>query len=147
MKSAISGKNTELIDDLVPYKFLGDSSLNIHDYKKAIIYYNKSLVQKPEDIQALQFLTYCYFAIGKFSDALKYAEIIINKYPNSYIGYQRKAVILGYDNPEQAIEFLEIALKLTESLPQDRISVLTSLVNLYLILKDWPNRSPIVKKL
>ena len=58
---------------LVPHRFLGDSQFNKNNYKQALGYYKKALVQDPHDISIMQKMGIAYIWTEKFNDALNVA--------------------------------------------------------------------------
>lgn len=135
----ISGsRDSKDFDKLVPYRFLGDNEFARRNYDNALIYYRKALLQKPDDIEVMGNMFYCYRNKGEFKDALKTAEQIIASYPNDFLGYWCKGTsLVGLNKIKDGLTSFQEALTYTSDNKPNQATVLISLSNNYLLNSQW----------
>lgn len=138
-EQALSGKATEEeFDWLVPYKFLGDTEYWRSNYGTALTYYEKALIQKPNDLRTMEGMVMSYWWTEEFDKALEMSERMIRCAPTHFEGYWRKGDSLVYRNKlKDGIATFNEALKYTAEKSREQATVLTSRSNARLLAGDW----------
>lgn len=136
-EQVISGEApTEEFDRLVPYRFLGNRELERDNYQDALAYYEKALIQNPNDLDAMDEMAFSYICTGQFEKALEISEQMINWVPST--GYWRKGTSLArLDRLEEAVASYSEALKYTAERSTAQAVVLASRSNALLIAGNW----------
>jgi len=130
-------KEIKEFDRLVPYNFLGDTEYRNKNYKKALLYYEKALLQNPNNLEVMRHLVYSYIWLEDFDKALETSENIIRQDPSKFMGYQSKGSSLIYLNKlEDALANYTQALSLTKR-PVQIANILMSRSNALLIMGKW----------
>ncbi len=135
----ISGEaRGEEYDKFVPYKFIGDREYSRHEYENALNYYEKALIQNPDEIYIMGKVVESFIPLEQFSDADKMAEKMIKQHPKNYLGYLCKGLTLNHVNKsEDAIKVYIEALKYAGDKATEQKSTLTSKSNSLLIIGKW----------
>lgn len=135
----ISGKaTTEDLNRLLPSRFLGDKEFHIGKYHSALSYYEKALIQHPNDLTLRQQIFYAYVFTEQFKKALRMSEQTIKQVPTDFRGYFLKGRALVYlGKLKTAIRSFNRALKYTAEKSEDRSEVLISRSNVHLIAGSW----------
>lgn len=128
----------EEFDRLVPYRFLGDREFSSKNYGKALIYYEKAVMQNPDDFNMMDKMSLAYRFTEQFKKALVMAEKMITNNPIKFSGYYAKAHSLEYLNRiDDSLAFFKEALKYTAEKSSERASVLASMSNQFLLTGNW----------
>ena len=137
-EQALTGKApSEKFDKFVPYRFLGDTEYYRKNYEKALVYYEKSLLQNPNDIYIIEGIIKTYTVMEKFDKALEWSEKMVRQFPDNYLSYYRKGESLSYLNRFQdAVASHDEALKYTPE-KYMRAAVLTNRANVNLMVGNW----------
>ena len=135
----ISGKlPREEFDRLVPYRFLGNRERERSNYKNALLYYEKALLQKPNDLDTMERMVFSCTHIEDFEKALKISEKMIKQAPNDFRGYWRKASsLLHFNRLKEAITSYSEALEYTAEKAKTQAVVLVNRSNALLIAGNW----------
>jgi len=139
-EQVVLGKGTtKESDELVPNRLLGDLMNAKHDYRNASVYYEKALLQNPDDLDLMEKLCDVNLWTENFEKSLQISETIINRFPNSYLGYYRKGRVLTFLRRfKDAIEAFSQAYQYTAENSEERyFFVLTSRSNVYLLDGNW----------
>lgn len=137
-EQVISGKAIEEFDRLVPYRFLGDREFQRNNYKNALLYYEKALLQNPNDLDVMGRMVISYGWTENFEKALEISERMISQAPNNFSGYWQKGSSLTYLNKvEDAIASYTEALKYTTQKSKEQNLILTGRSNVFLIAGKW----------
>lgn len=137
-EQAISGKAPEEFDRLTPYRLLGSVAYNGHNYKNALDYYKKALIQNPNDLQTMHRMVSSYIFTEQFENALEMSEDIIKKAPDNFKGYMDKGLSFFYLNKiEDSIASYSEALKYTTEKSEERALVLPNRSNAFLLAGNW----------
>ncbi len=144
----LSGKAMkEEFDRLVPYRFLGDTAYDSNDYESALTYFEKALIQKPDDFDTMERIVLSYQWTEKFEEALKMSEQMIRTAPMDYSGYYRKGRCFVYlGKLDDAITNYNEALKYIAKKSPEEGLVLTSGLNVRLLAGDWKKALSVVEK-
>lgn len=130
-------KEIKEFDKLVPYHFLGDIEYRNKIYKKALLYYEKALLQNPNDLEVMSNLGLSYTWLEDFDKALEMSENMVSQDPNNFICYQSKGrSLLRLDRLEDALNNYTQALSLTKR-PVQTASILIDRSNALLIIGKW----------
>jgi ubiquinone/menaquinone biosynthesis C-methylase UbiE len=134
-EKVISGKvSPETFDRLVPYRFLADREYDRQNYEEALLYYDKALLQNPNDLSILFWMAWSYIWTKNFGKAIEISEEIIKKDPSDHRGYLAKGHALIYSSKsKEAIMCLSEALKYVPERTRGSISILTSRSHAFLI--------------
>lgn len=134
----ISGKGSgKEFNRLIPYHFLGDTWYNEFNYENALIYFEKALVQNPDNLEILENMTLSYIWTEQFEKALEISEKLINSTPNNYEGYYLKGISLVYFNKiEDSIANFDLAIKFANK-NSEVLNVLRERSNSHLIDNNW----------
>ncbi len=128
----------EEFDKLVPYRFLGDSEFDNHNYEKALVYYEKAMIQNVNNLDIMDRMVWSYVYTEKFDKALEISENMVSFEPNDFRGYMNKALSFSHLNRiEDSISSLGEAIKYTKEKSTERANVLTSRSNAFLIAGRW----------
>ena len=136
----VSGKAPEEeFDRLVPYRFLGNRGYISGNYKNALSYYERVLLQDPNDVDIMERMVYSYWWTEDFENALEVSEKMINKAPNNYTGYWLKGCSLRFlGKLKDAIANLNEALKYTTENSRERyFYVIASRSDVFLLDEKW----------
>jgi tetratricopeptide (TPR) repeat protein/NAD-dependent SIR2 family protein deacetylase len=124
-------------DRLVPYRFLGDTEYRNKNYRNALIYYEKALLQNPNDLEMMTYMAPSYIWLGDLDKALETSQNMIRQDPSNFIGYHSKGNSLIYLNRlEDALANYNQALSLTKR-PGQIADILISRSNALLITGKW----------
>ena len=135
VKKFVAKKDT---DRLAPYVMLGEIEFNSSNYEKALTFYEKALIQKPDDLAIMDRIALMYSRVGKFDESLKMSERIIQCAPAHYSGYYRKGRCLVYlGKIKAAIDCYDKSLEYATEKPKPLTTVLVSLSNAFLLAGDW----------
>jgi len=130
-------KEIKEFDRLVPYRFLGDTAYMDKNYKNALLYYEKALLQNPNELQMMSVMGLSYIWLENFDKALETSENMVRQYPSNFIGYQSKGDSLVYLNRlEDALANYSQALSFTKR-PVQIADILISRSNALLITGKW----------
>lgn len=140
-KQVVTGKvpikEIKEFDRLVPYRFLGDTEYTNSNYKKALLYYEKALLQNPNNLEMMNKMVYSYVFSEDFDKALETSENMVRQDPNNFMGYGSKGISLVHLNRlKDALANYTQALSLTNR-PRQIISILTGRSNALLITGKW----------
>lgn len=136
-EQVISSKSIKEFDELVPYSFLGDREFSAYKYPEALAYYEKALYQKDIEIKTLTRMWISYISLENIDKSLEISEMMINRYPNNFLGYYRKSRSLKYQKKfEQSLEVMDDALKL-ELDKSGQAYIIINISDAYLHLNDW----------
>jgi len=133
----ISGVQIEEFDRLAPYRFLGDTDFRSHDYKSALTYYERALLQNPNDLDIMERMIFSYMGIEDFEKALEMSKQMIKQAPSDFRGYWRKGLSLVHLNADKAIACYEEALKYTTEKSEEQEVVFVNRSNAHLIAGNW----------
>lgn len=137
-EQAISGKAPEEFDRLVPYRFLGDREYNRHRYENALSYYEKALIQNPDNFGGMDGMFWSYLCTEQFEKAHDMSEKAIKKSPDDFRGYTNKGLSFIHLNKiEDSIASYSEALKYTTEKSEERAVVLIGMSNVFLIAGNW----------
>jgi len=138
-EQAISGKvPTKEFDRLVPYLFLGDREFLSRNYKNALLYYKKALLQNPNDLDIMRRVVQSYIWTEEFEEALETSEKMINRAPSDFRGYRSKALCLVRLNRiKDSIASSSEALKYTAEKTKEQADLLAGRSNAFLIAGNW----------
>lgn len=131
---------SEEFDRLAPYRFLGDIEADNKNYPGTLLYYEKALFQSPDDLSIMGNLVLGYIWTEQFEKALEMSQRMISQAPGEYLGYYwkgRSLSYLGRDRIKEAIVNLNEALKHAGKEATNRVTVLTSRSNTYLVANNW----------
>jgi len=96
-EQAIFGKlPKEELDSLIPYRFLGDMEFEHYNYERALLFYEKALVQNPNDLVVMRNIACSYVWIGRTKEALQTSEEMIKLNPTESMGYEFKGYSLHH---------------------------------------------------
>ena len=124
-------------DRLVPYRFLGDTAYRNKNYEKALLYYEKSLLQNPNDLYVMRDMVLSYIWLEDFDKALETSENMVRQDPSNFKGYLSKGDSLIYLNRlENALANYTQALSLTKK-PVQIAGILIGKSNALLITGKW----------
>lgn len=138
-EQVISGKApTKEFDRLVPYRFLGDREFERANYASALLYYEKALLQTPNDLFTMVQMVLSYIYTEDFEKALEMSEKMIKQAPSDYRGYGLKGLSLIYLNRvKDTIASYSEALKYTSPKSKEQEIVLAGMANALLIDGNW----------
>jgi len=138
-EQAISGEGRrEEFDRLVPYVFLGDREYQRSNYKSALPYYEKALLQDPSDVNTMGNMAFSYIYTEDFEKALQLSEAVIRQGPGDWRGYATKGRSLLYLNRlDDAIATYNQGLQRAAEEPQGRATLLISRSNALLLAGSW----------
>lgn len=137
-EQVISGQEIQEFDRLVPYRLLGDMQYTSNKYGDALRYYEKALLQSPNDRGLMENMVYAYISEDNFVKALEISQRMIEQNPSDGIGYYMKGVSLVFNNnAKDGIMSYNEALKHIPEKAELRVSVLTSRGNARLMVSDW----------
>jgi len=138
-EKVISGKAPiEEFGRLVAYRFLGDGEFGSHRYKDALSYYEKALIQNPDNFDMMHRMFLAYIWTERFEDALKMSERMIKKDSDDFRGYMDKGRSFAYLNRmKDSIASYSEALKYITEESIEQVSVLISMSNIFLIAGNW----------
>jgi tetratricopeptide (TPR) repeat protein len=133
------GKAAEVeADRLVPYQLLGEGEYSNSNYESALTYYEKALIQNPDDLSIMHRMVRSYWWTEKFDKALEMSERMIRCAPADYRGYWSKGSSLVYlDKLEDAIANYNEALEYTAEKSPEQEDILVSRSNARLLVGDW----------
>jgi len=135
----VSGKvPREDFDRLVPYSFLADREYQERDYPSASVYYEKSLIDNPNDLDVMRRLALSYYFSVRAGEAREVSDRMIRLAPSNYVGYLTKAMVSPRTAPEEDIALITEALKYTPEKSLERARVLTDRSNAHLLADHWP---------
>jgi tetratricopeptide (TPR) repeat protein/NAD-dependent SIR2 family protein deacetylase len=124
-------------DRLVPYRFLGDTDYRNKNYRNALLYYEKALLQNPNDLEMMNYMVFSYIWSEDFDKALETSENMISQDPSNFRGYHSKGNLLIHLNRlEDALANYNQALSLTKR-PEEIAEILTNRSNTLLIAGKW----------
>jgi len=124
-------------DRFVPYRFLGYTEYSNKNYKKALLYYEKALLQNPNDLRVMIDIVYSYIWLEDFDKALETSENMVRQDPSDFIGYFAKGFSLHYLNrSEDALANYIQALSLTKN-SVTIASILNNKSNILLATGKW----------
>ncbi len=124
-------------DRFVPYRFLGDTEYTNNNYKKALLYYKKALLQNPNNLEVMKNMVFSYIWSEDFDKALEISENMVRHDPSNFIGYLSKGSVLTYLNRlEDALANYNQALSLTKS-PGQIANLLIFRSNALLMTGKW----------
>lgn len=124
-------------DRLVPYRFLGDTDYRNKNYRNALLYYEKALLQNPNDLEMMNYMVFSYIMSEDFDKALETSENMIRQDPDNFIGYESKGrSIIHLNRLEDALANYSQALSLTKR-PGEIADILTNRSNTLLIAGKW----------
>ncbi len=124
-------------DGLVPYLFLGDLETENDNYLEALAYYDKALIQKPDNLEIMVHKAIAYNYTEKFNEALELSEKMIKLYPTDPSGYYQKGESFFYlKDFNNSIESYKESLKYTED-TEKRIVILVAISNALLSAEKW----------
>jgi tetratricopeptide (TPR) repeat protein len=131
----------EEFDRLVPYRFLADAEYKSGNYEKALPYFEKALIQNPNNVEIMLGIGLSYLWTENYKKALEISEKMINKAPDYFWGYYLKGLTLNYLwKPKDAIAVFNEALKhTTEDSRERHYFVLTSRAHSFLVDGNWQN--------
>lgn len=133
----VTKKEIKEFDRLVPYRFLGDSEYRNKNYKKALLYCEKALLQNPNELQVMNLMVFSYIWLGDFNKALEMSENMIRQDPSNFMGYRSKGRSLIYLNRlKDALTNFTQALSLTKR-PGKITDILIGRSNALLIAGKW----------
>jgi tetratricopeptide (TPR) repeat protein len=128
----------EEFDRLVPYRFLGLTEYSKNNYKKAINYYEKALIQEPNKVNTMGNMVMAYWWTEQFQEALKQSDSMIRCEPKVFLGYFCKGRTLVFLHEiRDAIANFNMALKFTTETSGQRATVFTSRANAHLLNGNW----------
>jgi tetratricopeptide (TPR) repeat protein len=135
-EQVISGQApTEEFDRLVPYLFLGDREFERGDYKNTLAYYQKALVQNPNDLGLMERMVESYFRMEDFEKALEISQRMVEQAPSDLRGHLAKGdSLLSARKSEDAIASYSEALKYTTERTAERAYPLIARVLGHLVL-------------
>lgn len=138
-EKVISGEESiKEFDRLVPYRFLGDREHSRGEYKNALHYYERALLQNPKDINIMYWMVQSHVLEGNFKEAFNISEKMINEAPSDPDGYWSKGYALIYSGKsEKAIELYNKALKYITEKTKGYVTLLISRSNALLIAGSW----------
>lgn len=124
-------------DRLVPYRFLGDTEYRNKNYRNALLYYKKGLLQNPNELELMRYMVFSYIYLEAFDKAFEMSENMINKNPSNFRGYHCKGrSLIHLNNLKDALTNYSQALSLTKR-PEQYAEILTSRSNALLIAGKW----------
>lgn len=124
-------------DRLVPYRFLGDTAYRNNNYKDAVLYYEKALLQNPNELQVMGPMVSSYIWLEDFNKALEMSENMVRQDPKNFTGYHYKGKSLTHLNRlEDALANYAQALSLTNN-PGQIVNILIGRSNALLITGKW----------
>lgn len=130
-------KEIKEFDRLVPYRFLGDTESRNKNYEKALLYYEKALLQNPNELQVMNFMVWSYICLEDFNKALEMSENMIRQDSSNFMGYRSKGRSLIHLNRlKDALTNYTQALSLTKR-PGQIADILTGRSNALLIAGKW----------
>ncbi|GAH82056.1 unnamed protein product, partial [marine sediment metagenome] len=130
-------KEIKEFDRLVPYRFLGDTAYRNKNYKKALLYYEKALLQNPNDLELMRYMVLSYTWLEDFDKALETSENMVRQDASNFKGYQSKGdSLISLNRLEDALANYSQALSLTK-MPVQIAEILTSRSNAFLIAGKW----------
>lgn len=138
-EQVISGKAPgEEFDKFVPYHFLGDREYDRGNYENALLYYEKALVQNPNDLDTMEGIVMSYYYTEDFEKAFEMSEKMVNQAPSDYRGYWWKGVsLLPLGKLKKAIASHSEALKYAAEKTDAQAFVFISRSNAHLIAGNW----------
>lgn len=135
----ISGKaQVEEFDRLVPYQFLGNREYGSRNYKNALLYFKKALIQNPNDLDMMGRIVLSYIWTEDFDKALEMSEKMITQAPDDFRGYWKKGhSLVCLNRLKDAIASYNEAVKYTTKNSKERAMILTGKSNVLLIDGNW----------
>jgi len=128
----------EEFDRLVPYRFLGDREYARSNYESALAYYQKALLEDPNDVETMGKVATSYICTEDFEKALEISERLIAQAPADFRTYLMKGhSLVNLNRLEDAVAAYSHGLKYTTEKPEARVTLLTSRSNAFLIGGDW----------
>jgi len=88
---------------LVPNVFLGEAQFARGKYKEAVVYFEKELAKKPNDLVLAQRLVNTHLLLGDLEKAAETSERSVKQNPDNLYAYILKGHALSYLDPEGAI--------------------------------------------
>jgi len=134
---AISGKEEEVLDKLVPYAFLGHEAYLNSEYRDAITYFKKArmLGELSEDDMAV--FSHSYLSIEDFENAQIIIKEMMKNHPERSTAYQLQADLYDYTgHNDRALRSLQEALRYSRT-KEAKSGVLVSLSNTKLLMNDF----------
>jgi tetratricopeptide (TPR) repeat protein len=137
-EQVIAGKApTEEFDRLVPYRFLGDMEYG-SNYKNTLLYYEKALLQKPNDLEIMERVVRVHIWTEEFDKALEMSEKMINQAPSDFRGYLSKGkCLVNLNKIKDSVASYSEALKYTAEKTKEQATVLINRSNTLLIAGNW----------
>jgi len=138
-EKVVSGKKSgEEFDRFVPYRFLGDREFRRSNYKNALTYYKKALIQNPNELDIMWYMVDSYNWTEQFNKAAKISEKMIEFAPDDWRGYFQKGVSLSYlSKIGNSMTSFDKALKYTTEDQRAKSKILTWRANILLIAGNW----------
>jgi tetratricopeptide (TPR) repeat protein len=124
-------------DRLVPYRFLGDTAFRNKNYENALLYYERALLQNPNDLEVMSYMVLSYIWLEDFDKALETSENMVRQDPSNFKGYLSKGDSLMYLNRlEDALANYTQALSLAKR-PVQIANIRIGRSNALLITGKW----------
>jgi tetratricopeptide (TPR) repeat protein len=131
-------ENVPESDKLLPHRFLGNREYRRHNYKDALLYFEKALIQKPDDFIAFSSMIKTLLWVDEIEKAIDMSKKFIAQAPDRYEGYMLigdSLIFLG--KVDEGIKNYNKGFKRTDNKTMERIDLLVSRSNAYLIVGQW----------
>lgn len=137
----------EDFDSFVPYSFLGDREYGRGNYRDALTYYQKALIQKTDDLRIMEKMILSYWWTEEFDNALEMSQRLKLCTPSDFRGHWRTATSLVYlGRLKEALTHYNEAIKRTAAKSYERELVFIARSNLHLLTGDWQKALSDVEK-
>lgn len=136
-EGAISGKEEEILDKLVPYEFLGHNAYFINEYADAIAYFKKADMLGSLSEEGVTEFCQSYLCIEDLQNAQIIVDRMMQNYSESPRAYFLQARLHNYhgDN-EKALASLHEALRHSQT-NEMKATILVSFSNTKLLMNDF----------
>jgi tetratricopeptide (TPR) repeat protein len=136
-EGAISGKEEEVLDKLVPYAFLGRNAYLGNEYHDAITYFKKAQMLGELGEEDMEELCFSYLFIEDFENAQSAIAQMMQAYPEMTMPPFLEARLYHYTgHPDKALVSLREALSYSKT-NETKASVLTAFSNIKLLMNDF----------
>jgi tetratricopeptide (TPR) repeat protein/NAD-dependent SIR2 family protein deacetylase len=136
-EGAISGKEEEVLDKLVPYAFLGRNAYLRHEYHDAIAYFKKADMLGSISREDMEFFSNSYLAVEDFKNAEIIIKRLMRAYPESPSTYSLEARLYKCaGNSDAALNSLQKALTYSRT-NEMKSAILVALSNSKLLTNDF----------
>lgn len=123
---------------LIPARLLAELIADRNDHKTASLYFDKAIVQSPDDVDLMTTAAYEHIRAGNFLRAIEICETALVKDPNDFDGHYLKGLALLYlERHQDAFASFSEALRHAEEPSREYDLAVTAKSNILLTIGNW----------